>query len=71
MMPKRNIFIFVFYCLVSLAVFTAALVSPLARHYAGAPLRDALLPKPAPVVVRARRLAAPLPAEGVAERQDA
>jgi ABC-type Fe3+ transport system substrate-binding protein len=51
MMPKRNIFIFIFYCLVSLAVLVAALVSPLARQYASAPLRDAILPKPAPIVV--------------------
>jgi ABC-type Fe3+ transport system substrate-binding protein len=52
-MPQIKRFLFLIYSIVALGVFIGALVSPefRARSNASAPLRDVLLPAPAPIVV--------------------
>lgn len=50
--PRLNWLLAVSYLLLSLGVLIAALVSPVVRSYAYAPLRELLLPPPEPVVVQ-------------------
>lgn len=49
--PRTNWVLFILYSILSLGVLVAALVSPLVREYSAAPLRDLVLPPPAPIVV--------------------
>lgn len=49
--PRINRILFVFYLLLALAVFAAALISPRVRAVSYAPLRDLILPEPDPIVV--------------------
>ena len=50
-MPKLNIFLFISYVLVASGLLAGALLSPVVRSIAPAPLRDALLPKPPAITV--------------------
>jgi hypothetical protein len=50
--PRSNIILFVFFILISIGVFIAAIISPTVRAYSYAPLRDLLLPPPKPIVVK-------------------
>ncbi len=47
--PRLNLLLFGLYALVTLAILVGALVSPAVRAIAYAPLRDLLLPPPAPI----------------------
>lgn len=49
--PRANTFLFILYIVISSTVFTTALIFPAVRGISYAPLRDLLLPPPAPVVV--------------------
>lgn len=49
--PCINWILFVFFSLTASRVLTAALISPLFREIACAPLRELIIPPPAPVVV--------------------
>jgi hypothetical protein len=50
-LPKLNWALFGGYTILCLVVLIATIVSPLARQYAPAPLRDAILPPPNPIIV--------------------
>ena len=50
-MPRLNPILFAVYALVAVGLLAGALLSPLVRSIAPAPLRDALLPRPQPIVV--------------------
>jgi ABC-type molybdate transport system substrate-binding protein len=49
--PRINWFLFILFAIAAIGVFAAALVSPSFREVAYAPLRELLLPPPAPIVV--------------------
>jgi hypothetical protein len=49
--PRTNWILFIAYIIVSLGVLIAALFSPLVRQFSPAPLRDLVLPPPAPITV--------------------
>ncbi|HVN54968.1 MAG TPA: substrate-binding domain-containing protein [Anaerolineaceae bacterium] len=49
--PRSNWVLFGLYSLISIAVFIAALVSPMVRGFAYAPLRELLAPPPKPVEI--------------------
>ena len=49
--PRINIILAAIYILSTIAVFIAAIISPVFRQFAPAPLRDVLLPPPKPIVV--------------------
>ena len=49
--PRTNWVLFIVYIVLSLGVLIAALVSPTVRQFSPAPLRDLVLPPPAPIVV--------------------
>lgn len=50
-MPRLNWFLFGLYAVLSVAVLAGALASPVFRTYAYAPVRELILPPPAPIVV--------------------
>jgi len=50
-MPRLNWLLFIGYSVVALAVFIGALLSPVFRGLAYAPLRELILPPPAPIVI--------------------
>jgi ABC-type sulfate transport system substrate-binding protein len=50
-MPRLNPVLFAIYALVAIGLLAGALLSPLVRSLAPAPLRDALLPAPQPIIV--------------------
>ncbi|MDR3578009.1 MAG: substrate-binding domain-containing protein [Anaerolineaceae bacterium] len=49
--PRTNWVLFISFIFISLGVLIAALVSPVIRQYSAAPLRDLVMPPPAPIVV--------------------
>ena len=49
--PRINWVLFSFFCLATIGVFAAAIASPPFREVAYAPLREMLIPSPAPVVI--------------------
>src|SRR5258706_3031417 len=49
--PRINWVLFVIFTLATIGVFAAALISPPFREIAYAPVRELILPPPAPVVV--------------------
>jgi hypothetical protein len=49
--PRTNWVLFIIYIVLSLGTLIAALVSPVVRQFSPAPLRDLVLPPPAPIVV--------------------
>lgn len=50
-MPRLNPILFIVYALVAIGLLAGALLSPLVRSVAPAPLRDALLPPAKPIVI--------------------
>ena len=49
--PRLNWILFVLFAVAAIGVFAAAMISPSFREIAYAPVRELILPPPAPVVV--------------------